>query len=1381
MSNQHDSDATYRPSGDEEHGEQPPQPTTTIQPNTTMPTEATNSEQQSSLHGSAERLPNVDGAGVRDGIRFRHVSEVLKVFNSKFNGSDRKNIDEWMSEFEILIKSYKLTEEEKAHALINSLQGSAFSVLADCEGTSFDDIRKKLLSEFRAPGAYWKAIQAFGVAQQGKNQKVSGFYHYVRTKFERINKMYKERNPEQDVLMKEDVAIAIFLKGLSNSKVREHLTSTEPTSLKSIYEQASKLEDTFKFSGDKRSADDGRMDKPKKQFKGKRFNQKKPQYETENRLLDTGEVQKRDLSKVKCYKCQRMGHYAKECPNQRVGAVTVLEEEVSFLKTDKSSEVFAKMGPEKKTVAVTIDSGADTNCISVACLESLGVTEINSVKAPEVRFAGNSQGKPLGMVTIHMIFHKDMEVARVKFLVFDELVPSCLLGIDGQDQLKVKLDREQDMVWIDGMPITLHQSEQEAKYRLGAVSLDDAFGEKIKHTSDSKRLRDYYKSDSIDDPMIAHSSMSFELPMGTSKEVEVEQSLSSEEQQPIREFLVKYEHMFGYFENKAKKPKATVTTEVSHQLITDGSIVSAKPYRLSPAQKAIVKDEIDKMLKLGIIRKSSSEYASPVVLVPKPDGSWRFCVDYRKLNNHTKGDKYPLPNISECLSRMKGAKYFAKLDLSSGYWQIPMHPNDIDKTAFVTHYGLYEFTVMPFGLKTAPATFQRMMDRLLGDMMDVMIYLDDVLIMGTSIDDLLVKTKEVFQRLDGGNLKLKAKKCHIGMREIDYLGHIVSHKGIFTDKAKTEAIKKMHPPSNVREVRRFLGMTSYYRNYIYGFAKIADPLTNLIGKGARFHWNDSCQKAFDKLKQMLCDSPVLTHPDYTKPFSIFTDASDVGVGAVLTQEGRPVWFASRVLKPAERKYDTREKECIAVMFGLEKFKPYYFGRSVVVFTDHGNLRWLMDHEQKGRLARWQLYLQQFDFSISYVKGKHNPVADCLSRDKTVVNVGAVKTLEVLVPRKIKLPIKDWKKQQGKDLHIQELINNPKAPYMVSNGVLYRLKDDDNKKRIVLPEHLTERFIQEAHSSTEAAHGGVRKTCYHLRGFWFSGLRTRVEHYVKRCRTCVQAKGFSNRHNELSTREPLDILERVYVDVVGPLPNDDRTYTSDARYILTMMDDGSRFLRAAPMRTCKRWEIKEAFEHHWISVFGNPRVIVSDNNEQFKGEFLDMCQEREIIKEWTAPYSPEMNAVERVHKTMMNKVRALKFSMNKPWKDCLPLACVSYNITVQDSLEYAPYALMFAKNKDIIKKMSYDISDIGAHRKHARTHAFQKRKGRIDTINNGRKDKDIKVGDKVLVRNIQANKLDDRTMGQEYTVNTLEAKNIVILEATNGFLFRRSRKDISKVE
>ncbi len=439
----------------------------------------------------------------------------------------------------------------------------------------------------------------------------------------------------------------------------------------------------------------------------------------------------------------------------------------------------------------------------------------------------------------------------------------------------------------------------------------------------------------------------------------------------------------------------------------------------------------------------------------------------------------------------------------------------------------------------------------------------------------------------------------------------------------------------------------------------------------------------------------------------------------------------------------------------------------------------MDHEQKGRLGRWQLYLQQFDFTINYIKGKDNPVADQLSRDKTLIQIGAV---QVVVPVQKKVSFKDidWKKEQQKDPYLVSIYKECKTPFVIDNDILYRLRNDKQKKRIVVPDHLIPKVLELAHDSVLAAHGGVSKTCYHLKGVWFPSFRKEVENYCRTCMVCLKSKGFGEQHNVLSTREPLDILERVYVDIVGPLPNDTNTYKDDARYILTMLDDGSRYLKAVALKGCKRTDITNAFQEHWISTFGIPRVIVSDNNEQFRGEFTDMCKKYDVYKEWTAPYSPEMNAVERVHKTLMNKVRALRHTTNEPWSKCLPLACFSYNISEHSMTGYAPYTLLFGTECDILNNKNVPVSDLTSIRSQATSLAFERRKRAVDKINKHRNDETICTSDSVVVKTIQPGKLDDKVIEKVCKVVSIDAKNVFTLEANNGKTFRRSRKDIRKV-
>ncbi|PIK38532.1 Retrovirus-related Pol polyprotein from transposon [Apostichopus japonicus] len=389
------------------------------------------------------------------------------------------------------------------------------------------------------------------------------------------------------------------------------------------------------------------------------------------------------------------------------------------------------------------------------------------------------------------------------------------------------------------------------------------------------------------------------------------------------------------------------TTLAKHRIDTGG----AKPVRqaarrLPPTRKEEATTEVKRMLRQDIIEPSSSSWSSPVVLVKKGDGSTRFCVDYRRLNEVTTKDSFPLPRIDDSLDTLAGSKWFSTLDLASGYWQVEVHEDDRYKTAFVTHGGLYQFKVLPFGLCNAPATFERLMERVLRGLQwqTCLLYLDDIIVYGNSFDKAVNRLSEVLTRLREAGLKLSAKKCHLFRTQVTYLGHIVSQDGISPDPRKIESVTEWPTPSSVKHVRSFVGLCSYYRRFIRGFAEICSPLHKLTEKDKKFAWTEECERAFRTLKRSLTTAPVLGYPDETGLFILDTDACDVGIGGFF----RNAWKEARK-------------------------KPLKF----LIRTDHGALRF--DFEPEGQVARWLEVLLTYDFDIRHRPGKQHGNADALSR------------------------------------------------------------------------------------------------------------------------------------------------------------------------------------------------------------------------------------------------------------------------------------------------------------------------------------------------------------------------------------------------------------------
>ena len=555
----------------------------------------------------------------------------------------------------------------------------------------------------------------------------------------------------------------------------------------------------------------------------------------------------------------------------------------------------------------------------------------------------------------------------------------------------------------------------------------------------------------------------------------------------------------------------------SHKINTGRSTpIKQRPRRLPYAYRDEADQQIREMLANGIITPSVSPWSSPIVLVRKKNGDLRFCVDYRKLNQITVNDSHPLPLISNLLDSVKDAKYFSLLDLRSGYWQIPVAQEDRAKTAFVTQNGLYEFTRMPFGLKTAPATFQRAMEVILAGLTFeiCLCYLDDVIVFGKTLTEHNDRLKTVLTRFRDNNLRVKLAKCVFASPQVTYLGHCISQQGVSPDPTKLTAVTEIPLPSNIKEVRTFLGLTGYYRRFIPNYATVAQPLTKLTSKEYcnNFVWTDECTAAFDKLKQLLCSAPILCYPDFDREFILQTDASDVGLGAVLSQIDKSgnehvVAYASKTLSPREKNYSTTEKEAFAIQFGTQHFRVYLLGRKFTISTDHSALSWLHSMEPKGRIARWLMDLQEFDFEVKHRAGRVHNNADALSRLRPTPELirklqqDAINTCSVTLNPSIN--IRDAQQQDASIAKLCDLKlrNQPKPSVsksqdvyfckmlrhydklFIRDGILVRAigqRKSYPNYVIVLPQSLITTCVKAMHDSPFAGHMGVARTIVNIK-------------------------------------------------------------------------------------------------------------------------------------------------------------------------------------------------------------------------------------------------------------------------------------------------------------
>lgn len=419
--------------------------------------------------------------------------------------------------------------------------------------------------------------------------------------------------------------------------------------------------------------------------------------------------------------------------------------------------------------------------------------------------------------------------------------------------------------------------------------------------------------------------------------------------------------------------------------------INIRPYRLPQIHREEINNQLQGMLDSDIIRPSKSPWNAPLLIVPKKSGAdgkkkWRVVIDFRRLNDVTVGDAFPLPNITDILDQLGKSTYFSTIDLASGFHQIKLDPADACKTAFSSNFQHFEFVRMPFGLKGAPSTFQRLMNTVLAGLQGIrcFVYMDDIVIYAQSVADHKVKCTEIFDRLRENNLKLSPEKCHFLSKKIVYLGHIINKDGISPDPAKISAVKNFPTPKNPREIKSFLGLAGYYHRFIENFAKIAKPMTGLLRKDQPFNWTQNCEEGFEILKKSLTSTPLLSYPDFNKPFIVTTDASNFAVGAILSQGtiplDKPICYASRTLNRAESRYSTIEKELLAVVYALALFRPYIYGRKITIVTDHKPLLWVMNlKDPSSRLMRWKIRIEEYDYTTSYKKGVCNTNADALSR------------------------------------------------------------------------------------------------------------------------------------------------------------------------------------------------------------------------------------------------------------------------------------------------------------------------------------------------------------------------------------------------------------------
>ena len=734
---------------------------------------------------------------------------------------------------------------------------------------------------------------------------------------------------------------------------------------------------------------------------------------------------------------------------------------------------------------------------------------------------------------------------------------------------------------------------------------------------------------------------------------------------------------------------------VFHYIKTTGPPVKAKFRRLSPEKLRAAKQAFADMEKMGLCRKAASAWASPLHLVPKPDGAWRPCGDYRRLNLQTEPDHYPLPNISDLTTQLDGAKVFSKLDLLKGYFQIPVNPDDVDKTAIITPFGSFVFHYFTFGLRNSGATFQRMMDQIFGELPFCAIYVDDILIYSKSEEQHQHHLRTVLQLLQDNGLVARPDKCIFGVSKVEFLGHEITASGVRPLPSKVAAIRDFPTPTTIRALQEFTGMVNYYHRFLPGIAnKMAPIYEALTGNPKTLPWDDTLQRAFDDTKQALTDATTLSFPRPGAHLTLSTDASNVAVGAVIEQTvngtTKPLGFFSRKLRPAERNYSTFDRELLAVHLAVRHFRHLLDGARFTIRTDHRPLVHAFTKAADAWSPRQQRQLSaiaEYGCEIEYLPGEKNPVADALSRIE-------INNTQLGIDYNA---VADAQAADNEVPAYRSAITNLRWQDVLfgDNGRTIMCDVSTGRTRPYIPQALRRQVFDTIHG---LSHPSGRSTAKLItQKFIWHGINRDVRHWARTCLPCQASKVSTHTESGIGHfPQPHRRFGHLHVDVVGPLPS-----SEGFQYLFTSTERSTRWPEAIPMTGATAQDCARALLDGWVSRFGVPDDITSDRGAAFTSRLWTALGQLMGSKvHHTTAYNPAANGMaERTHRTL--KASLMARCTGPDWRAQLPWVLLGLRTTPKEGLNVSPAEMVFGETIAVPGEFfpispSDDDTDAAAH-------------------------------------------------------------------------------------
>ena len=1218
----------------------------------------------------------------------------------KFNGTPEENPTKFMTQFE----PYRVRWDEKetlAH-IENNLEGRALSWYKWAKDEIFkslEEFEEKFNNKFNkeSKSATGRLLQKVGEFQLKQGMIEQGLLEILQLQ-------KQTRIPLKD-------AVKAICNKIPDDITRRLLSHKNA---ESMLEEAEAIDEEYrKKPWNNRQRPNNGVDNPKEQ---QWVTAEKQGADVSSRKGEQKEHQSAPISKfekpvpnyVKCNKCQG-NHYANKCPeggSLKIMATTKIPERPTM-----------EVQIQGRAYSILLDTGATANFMAEELVGQIGF----SIKPENKRvMLGRGEGHICGSTSVNISSEDGNNALTVEFLIVEGLSEGIIMGYPTMKDMKIKIDPSEDTIEVFNGETAKLIMVNHKLHVMALPTTDDGREDKQNNTHEECQAK--FGKD---------------------------EKLNSE----IKMIIEKTEVL------KACRKNETLRIKHKIDLKDDAQPVYCRPYRRSLQQNELITEEILKLIKEGTIRESTSAFASPVVLVKKKDGSTRFCIDYRKLNDITIQRPFPIPHMEEALESVSGAKIFSALDLESGYHQIEIWEPDKEKTAFITRDGLYEWNRMPFGLINAPYTFQRIMNHVFKELLwkNVVVYMDDILIFSRNEQDHIRDLKSVLTKIAEYGFKIKESKCMFGVKEIDFLGFTIKDSCMFIKEEQRNKVMMLQEPRNVSDLRSTLGFAAFFKRFIPNYSEKINPLLQRLKKG-NFSFGEEERKCLQALQKEIREAKSLVLPDLRGSFNLYADASGIAIGAALSQivdgEERPVLWISRKLNDAEINYTTTEKECLAIIWAVERLK-IYLANEFTIRTDHSALTWLVSQkEPKERIARWIMKLQGYKFKIEHIPGRENIIADALSR-------GVVK----------------W--------------TNPLDTNLNTMKDVEEIKSEDQVKE--------ERNLQIAQAHEEVGHGGRETTYGYLKskGAKWKNMWAEMKEFIKQCKICCKYR--DRRKSEPKMRMELkEPFFRIGIDLVGPLPKTE----NGNRFLIVATDHLTRWAEVRAVKKKTAFEVGLFIYEEIILRHGAPCVILSDQGKEFNSSCIQkICQMVRSVKSFTSAYNPQCNgAVERLNRTLIAKLAKICDGRWEQWDEYVGAATYCYRVAPIGRLSKSPFELLYGRTPnsisevDVVLKSKHGerqqndeemlLRQIDQYRKAAQADARARREEEILKLE---KDENLteklKVGDIVMKQREsfeRINKLDEKWAGP-YIIRKCFDHGGFEIEDMNGKKFRYNARKLQKME